>query len=182
MVRSSVREGKVGLRKDSVKCSSSSSSKEGGEDEGVILPDVTDVENVTPDRMKRKVTLSWMPTDEMRGLDVEMKMALGENNGGMEEEDENASDEQQQQVLTEEERKKKYNNDAWQSSRKQRRWKRRREPRTIQEGCPRIGDDVPSSEIRGCCDFQNMGKLSTRTMWSYASIKRQFEGTVDALD
>ena len=90
-----------------VKCSSSSSSKEGGEDEGVILPDVTDVENVTPDRMKRKVTLSWMPTDEMRGLDVEMKMALGENNGGMEEVDENASDEQQQQVLTEEERKKK---------------------------------------------------------------------------
>ena len=88
-----------------VKCSSSSSS---AGDEGVILPDVTDVENVTPDRMKRKVTLSWMPTDEMRGLDVEMKMALGENNGGMEEEDENASDEQQQQqVLTEEERKKK---------------------------------------------------------------------------
>ena len=68
---------------------------------------MTDVENVTPDKMKRKVTLSWMPTDEMRGLDVEMKMALGENNGGMEEEDENASDEQQQQVLTEEERKKK---------------------------------------------------------------------------
>ena len=68
---------------------------------------MTDVENVTPDRMKRKVTLSWMPTDEMRGLDVEMKMALGENNGGMEEVDENASDEQQQQVLTEEERKKK---------------------------------------------------------------------------
>ena len=49
-----------------LKCSSSSSSKEGGEDEDVILPDVTDVENVTPDRMKRKVTLSWMPTDEMR--------------------------------------------------------------------------------------------------------------------
>ena len=90
-----------------VKCSSSSSSSSAG-DEGLILPDVTDVENVTPDRMKRKVTLSWMPTDEMRGLDVEMKMALGENNGGMEEEDENASDEQQQQqVLTEEERKKK---------------------------------------------------------------------------
>jgi len=69
---------------------------------GAPLPDVTDVENVTPDRMKRKVTLSWMPTDEMRGLDVEMKTAL--ENGG-EEADENASSEQH--ALTEEERKKK---------------------------------------------------------------------------
>ena len=39
-------------------------------------------------------------------VDVEMKMALGENNGGMEEEDENASDEQQQQADQEERKKK----------------------------------------------------------------------------
>ena len=46
------------------------------ERKGMALPDVTDIENVTPDKMKRKVTLSWMPTDEMRGLDVEMKKQL----------------------------------------------------------------------------------------------------------
>ena len=73
------------------------------ERKGAALPDVTDIENVTPDKMKRKVTLSWMPTDEMRGLDVEMKTAL--ENG--EEEDENASKQRQQQILTEEEREKK---------------------------------------------------------------------------
>ena len=61
------------------------------ERKGAALPDVTDIENVTPDKMKRKVTLSWMPTDEMRGLDVEMKTAL--ENG--EEEDENASEQRQ---------------------------------------------------------------------------------------
>ena len=144
---------------------------------------MTDVENVTPDRMKRKVTLSWMPTDEMRGLDVEMKMALGENNGGMEEEDENASDEQQQQqVLTEEERKKKVQQrrvaKLAKAAAMEATTRAENDPRGLSTNWGRCA----SSEIRGCCDFQSTGKLSTRTMWSYASIKRQFEGTVDALD
>ena len=41
-----------------------------------LLPIIGDVENATPDEMKRKVKLSWDVNDELRGLDAEISLAL----------------------------------------------------------------------------------------------------------
>ena len=59
----------------------------------------------------------------------------------------------------------------------------REELRTIQEGYRRTGAGADSRrELWAVAIFAFTERLSIRTMWSYVSIKRQYVGTVGALD